>query len=243
VLRKLAYPLFRPILRAIFYSTEKKLRELPQPKDSPFIRLDGAAPDRVLLFGSGPAMGYGVTSNELALPGQLARELAVQTARGVELDAVVSPEITIQDSVRRLAHENLWRYDSLVLTIGINNALLLTSVRTWRAGLRAVLTHVSQHAPKHTSVFVVEIPPIHTFDALARLTGWLAEHHVEALNRETQRTLREYPRVQFVPCDNSGRPDDVRFRTVDTYRIWAQMIAKPLSEKLTAGHRGSGAAR
>jgi hypothetical protein len=243
VLQKIAYPLLRPILRAIFYSTEKKLRELPQPTDSPHIHLDGVAPDRVLLFGSGPAMGYGVTTNELALPGQLARELAAQTARGVELEAVVSPEITIQDSVRRLSSENLWRYDALVFTIGINNALLLTSVGAWRAGLRAVLTHVNQHAPKHTGVFVVEIPPVHTFDALARLTGWIAEHHVDALNRETERTLREYPHVEYVPCDKTVQPDDVRYRTIDTYRAWARVIAAPLSEKLSAGHRDSGASR
>jgi lysophospholipase L1-like esterase len=232
VIARFLYPVIRPLMRVIYYTTERRVRQLPQPTDSPHIQLPGNNPDRVLLFGSGPAMGYGVLTNELALPGHLARQLAAKTKRAVDLDVVASAEVTIHDSVQRLRAQNLWRYDAIVLTIGINDALVLTPTRNWRTGLTAVLDHVVDNAPNRTSLFVVAIPPIHTFDSLSRLSGRLTARAVEALNRETQRVIQSYPTVSYIPFAESASADDVRYRSADTYRQWAGIIVEPLSAHL-----------
>jgi lysophospholipase L1-like esterase len=237
MLARLFYPIIRPLMRAIYYSTENRIKALPFPTDSPHIHLLGENPDRVLLFGSGPAMGYGVLTNELALPGHLARQMAARTERGVDLDVVASPQVTIRDSVQRLSEQNLWRYDAIVLTIGINDALVLTPTRVWRAGLAAVLDHVVEHAPRRTSLFVVAIPPIRRFDTLARLSGRLTARAVEALNRETQRVVQSYPTVTYIPFSATEDADDLRTRSTDTYRQWASVIVGPLTTHLIADPR------
>jgi lysophospholipase L1-like esterase len=232
MLARLFYPILRPLMRAIYYSTENRIKELPFPTDSPNMHVPGDNPDRILLFGSGPAMGYGVLTNELALPGHLARQMAARTERGVDLDVVASPEVTIRNSVQRLSEQNLWRYDAIVLTIGINDALVLTPTRVWRDGVAAVLDHVVEHAPQRTSLFVVAIPPIRRFDSLARLSGRLTARAVDALNRETQRVAQHYPRVTYIPFAATEDADDLRTRSTDTYRQWASVMVGPIATHL-----------
>ena len=61
---------------------------LPRPTDATIAHASGNNPDRMLLLGSGPAMGYGVLSHDLALPGQLARQISAASGRGVTVDVV-----------------------------------------------------------------------------------------------------------------------------------------------------------
>jgi hypothetical protein len=208
--------------------------------DAPHVHAPGADPDRVLLFGSGPAVGYGVLSNELALPGHLARQLSAITARGVDIDVVADPEVTIQGSLGLLREVNLWRYDAILLTIGVNNALLLTSAKVWRTAVRELLLHVSEHVPRRTRVLVVAVPPIRAIDSFTRLSGWIADQHAVVLNRETRRIVANFPHITFVPFSPLATADDIRFRSAATYQKWATLIATPLSEQLAEEPRDAG---
>jgi hypothetical protein len=109
MLQRLVYPIIRPIMRLLHYRIDRRLRHVPHPTDSPHVHAPGADPDRVLLFGSGPAVGYGVLSNDLALPGHLARQLSTITGRGADIDVVADPEVTIQGSLALLRELNLSR--------------------------------------------------------------------------------------------------------------------------------------
>ena len=232
VLQRIVYPIIRPIMRLLHYRIDRRLRELPQPVDAPHVHAPGNDPDRVLLFGSGPAVGYGVLSNDLALPGHLARQLSAITGRGADIDVVADSEVTIQGSLARLQELNLWRYDAILLTIGVNNALLLTSVRVWRTAIRELLRYVTEHVPSSTRVLVVAVPPIKALDTLSRLSSWIADHHSAVLNRETRRIVANYPSITFVPFSPLATADDVRFRSAATYQQWAALIVTPLSQQL-----------
>ncbi len=239
MLQRLVYPIIRPIMRLMHYRIDRRLRHVPHPVDSPHVHAPGSDPDRVLLFGSGPAVGYGVLSNDLALPGHLARQLSAITGRGADIDVIADPEVTIQGSLALLQELNLWRYDAILLTIGVNNALSLTSVKVWRTAIRALLNHVSEHVPTSTRILVVAVPPIWAVDSLSRISAWIADHHSIVLNRETRRVVANHPRMTFVPFSPLATADESRFGSTETYQQWATLIVAPLSQQLAEEPRHS----
>lgn len=230
--QRLAYAVLRPIMRVLHFRTGQRMQQLPQPVDAPHAHAPGVDPDRVLLFGSGPAMGYGVLSNELALPGHLARQLSAITGRGVDLDVVSDTGVTIENAPRRLSEINLWRYDAILVTVGINNALLLTPVSAWRDGVADLLRYVSGHVPKRTRVIVVAIPPIRTIDSTTTLNGWIADRYAIVLNRETRRIVQNLPGFTYVPFSPLARAVDIGYRSTETYEQWATLIVAPLGQQL-----------
>lgn len=232
MLQRLLYPLLRPVMRVLLYRANLRLSRLPQPVDAPHVHAHGADPDRVLLFGSGPAVGYGVLSNDLALPGQLARQLSAITGRGVDIDVVADSEVTIQGSLGLLQNLNLWRYDAILLTIGVNNAMQLTSVPVWRAAIGELLRHVAEHVPQRTRVLVVAVPPIRSIDAGSRLSSAIADQHALVLNRETRRIVASYPHMMFVPFSPLAAADDAPLSSTATYQQWASLIVLPLARQL-----------
>lgn len=235
------YAILRPVMRLLYIRLDRRMQQLPQPTDAPRAHAAGSDPDRVLLFGSGPAIGYGVLSNDLALPGHLARQLSAITGRGVDIDVVADPEVTIEGSLDLLGRINLWRYDAVLLTIGVNNALLLTPVSVWRDAITALLAHVSEKVPSHTRVFVVAVPTIRKINSLTRFYGWVADHHATVLNRETRRIVQGFPHFTYVPFSPLSTPDEAGFRTSATYQQWAAIIVSPLSQQLTSEPRDESA--
>jgi hypothetical protein len=147
--------------------------------------------------------------------------------------------VTIQGSLALLQQLNLWRYDAILLTIGVNNALLLTSVRVWRNAIRALLSHVTEHVPTSTRILVVAVPPIWAVDSLSRISAWIADHHSIVLNRETRRVVASYPRMTFVPFSPLATADEGRFGSTETYQQWATLIVAPLSQQLAEEPRAA----
>jgi len=230
--QRVAYAVLRPVMRVLHVRTGQRMRQLPQPVDAPHAHAPGADPDRVLLFGSGPAMGYGVLSNELALPGHIARQLSAITGKGVDLDVVSDTGVTIDNARGRLSTVNLWRYDAILVTVGINDALLLTPAATWRDGVTELLRYVSGHVPRRTRVIVVAIPPIRTIDSTTTLSGWIADRHAVMLNRETRRIVQSIPGFTYVPFSPLARAAQAGFRSTETYDQWATLIVAPLGREL-----------
>ncbi|RKR73767.1 hypothetical protein [Frondihabitans australicus] len=123
----------RGILRAGFPVT---------PLTSP-VTVDGTAsvstagenPDRVLLVGNGPLSGWGVPSQEEAIPGHLARELSYRTARAVEVDLVVDLAARIETASTLVDDVDLHSFDAVVVVLGVSDALQLLPQSQWRDGL------------------------------------------------------------------------------------------------------------
>ena len=240
MLQRLAYALLRPLMRLLHLRSGQRMQHLPRPVDAPHAHAAGPDPDRVLLFGSGPAIGYGVLSNDLALPGHIARQLSAATGRGVDLDVISDPGVTAAGSLAALRGINLWRYEAILFTIGVNDALILTPLATWREAVIQLLRYVAAHVPQRTRILIVAVPPIRTIDAVTGITGWIADRHAILLSRETRRIAQGFANVTCVPFSPLARPDAVRYRSTETYRQWATIIVAPLSQQLAAEPRGPG---
>lgn len=228
----------RPFMRAWFYGREQGLKSIPRPQDAPRVTVEGDDSDRILIFGSGPAVGWGVLSHELALPGSLARALARRTGRGAQIDVVADSHLTIQGAAAKLSHIELWRYDAMVVTLGVNDAATVTSVEQWHRGVVAMLDRVANDATISAHVFVVGIQPARTIPIYSGRPSAIADRHRRVLNRETARICRERTGADYIPFSPAAGTSSTRYRTAEEYRNWAEIIADIMVAPLNS-HRST----
>jgi lysophospholipase L1-like esterase len=228
-----------PLMRGWVRAAEAGLEHTPRPLDAPQAHSPGTDSDRVLILGAGPAVGWGVLSHDLALPGSLARALSARTGRGADVDVVASPRITIRSASNELDAMKLWRYDAIVLTLGANDALALKSLRSWRSGLSALLRNVKEASPA-TQVFVLGIQPIRSISVFNCALGAVADHHARELNRASANMCVKLRRTTFIPLTAAPSPTPGRHRSAADYVHWAELLAANISTNLEAEgvHRG-----
>ncbi len=82
------------------------------------LRRGGPRPLRVLLFGGGPVVGWGLRDHNLGLGGHLADRLNSVTRRGVELMVVADEEPVRQLAIEGIRGLRLGRYDAIVSVLG-----------------------------------------------------------------------------------------------------------------------------
>lgn len=236
VLKRVLYPVLRAFAPMLLLRAELSTERLPRPSDEPRGYAPGPDPDRVLLLGSGPAMGYGVLSHELALPGHLARQISAITGRGLTVDVVADGDTIMQTTVDSLGTVNLARYDAIVLTVGVNDALRNTPVREWRRQLTEVLDYTTSRMQSDGHTFLLAIQPIRTIRAFNNLTGLFPELHGRLLNREAIKICAALPRVSFIPFEPRTEATE-RYRSSSAYGKWAELIVPSIVEALQQASR------
>lgn len=154
-----------------------------RPADPPVAHAEGLDPDRVLIFGNGLAVGWGVRIHDLALTGTLARALASATGRGSEVHAEADPALVISTAADAVAACEPGSYDAVVLVIGASDAARLVPAARWTAGLRAVLDALLTAGSP--AVFVLGIPPVSGVPFFGVRPGGSADRWAEHLNSLT----------------------------------------------------------
>jgi hypothetical protein len=226
-----------PIVKRWLRTSETSWRRLAVPSGPPLAQSEGPDPDRVLLFGSGICIGYGVASHDLALAGQIARQVSDLTLRGVSVDVVAGENLTVDTALRSFDTKRLRELDVVVATLGTLDRLFLLRPAIWRERIEFLLDYVSAHAPASLRVLFVAVPEISTIVPMPALLGALADRSARALNRELEAACARRPYAQFVPF----RPSQVAGRggTGRTYEHWATLIAPAVAEALDEHQRVS----
>jgi hypothetical protein len=237
-------PLLRALVRQRNRWFDRRLG-LPRPEGVARAHAPGVAPDRVLLFGSGPAVGWGVRSHDLGLAGHLARALSQATGRGVDVDVVADPSLRTSTARRALSGRDLTRYDALVLVTGINDALEMTEVTRWRRSFVDLLVHVETATGGASSpVLVTGIQAPSQVTVFRIACGGLVDRHAAELNDVIDDVCSTHPRVHVLmpPSPVSGHDD--RDQLVAKYARWGQAQADVLAPMLDAQmSAGGGVAR
>lgn len=221
-----------PLMRAWVLWTEPRVRELIRPADAPHAAVPGANADRILIFGAGPAVGWGVLSHDLALPGSLARELAQRTGRGAEVDVVSDRWIMAGSAVEELDSLRLSSYDAIVVILGVDDSRNLVPLKAWRRDMTAILDHLEVATSPGTPVFVVGIHPIRSIPVFDCLLGGIANRHAAHMNEATAKLAATRERVTFVSWPAARCPPEHRFRDAPSYRLWAQILAERVAPRL-----------
>jgi hypothetical protein len=219
-------------------TSTRSWRRFPIPADSPTVHGAGSDPDRLLLTGSGVAAGHGVTTHELGLAGQLVRRLAVLTTRGADIDIVVRHDMTAVDCLDALAEVELSRFDAIIISVGVAEALALRSARVWRRDLEALLTTVRRECPASTQIFLLSLPLFSAETRFPRLFSRLITDAVPRYNAISAEICATLPNTTLVALD---RAESVRSLGIQTHERRASLIAPWVLESLrsvgTTGRR------
>ena len=223
----------RPFMRLWASWRQQDLSWMPRPTGAPHAVADGPSADRVLIIGSGPAVGWGVASHDLALAGSLARALRSMTGRGVIVDVIANPEMTAANLAPIIGGARLSDYDAVVTTVGVNDALTGTSPRVWRRNIRLALEIWRNRVAQGNLLLMVGMTSITTIPTFVGRGGWFADLLVRRLNEITDRLADPLPTVRTLPLPAVPSPEGPAGRhTPADYAAWAAVIAHELAGPL-----------
>jgi hypothetical protein len=206
----------------------------PRPYDAPQGHAPGVNPDRVLVFGNGIAVGWGVGTHDLALPGQLARALADRTGRGADVDLLAETTWDIDSAADVIRGRDLTGYDAIVVVIGASDAYRLVPTRRWTAGLVRLLDTLENETSPATGITIMGIQPVSTIPHFACRPGGASDGWAEHLNLLTLAICEGRPRVHYLdapagvaplPFQKGPTRDDHRYRSPRRFAEWAETQA------------------
>jgi lysophospholipase L1-like esterase len=224
----------RPVLRAWVASKTGEVDRLPRPRDAPESHSLGVDSDRVLIFGGGPAVGWGVLSHEVALPGALARALSRRTGRGADVYVNAVPRLKIGSAFDELSRIKLCRYDAVVVTLGVNDAGAMTPLTSWARDLTRTLGMIGRRSSLDSRIFVAGVHPIRSIPIYDSPLGSIADAHARKMNTVSAEVCSRVPRVTYVPLTAPERSSALRFRDAMSYRHWAEELADRMAHQLDA---------
>lgn len=232
-------PLQKQRLRLI----EAEMGRVPCPRDGERASSSGTDPDRVLIFGGGIAFGWGVCSQDLALPGQLARALTCRTGRGADVEVRASTFWSIDSAAKLLSDRDLRGYDAVVLVFGAIDAFRFLSVREWRRLLSEFLDILTEGLSPGAAVVLMGIQPPSTIPILRCRPGGATDAWAERLNAVSRSLQDSHHQVVYVDpprAEPQAIFDNHRYRSPQRFHEWAEVQAEHLAPLLDAQ---AGAAR
>jgi len=205
---------------------------LARPTDSPQAFVAGRASLRVLLAGSGPVVGWGVGSHDLALPGAVARAVGATTGRGVVVDVVADPSAGVRRLARLLRSAEVGRYDVVILSATVADTVRMVQPTRWGARVEALIREV--HASGAPIVAWLGAQPIRSLPPYDDEFAAFVQVHAERLNRAAAAACVAAGAI-FVPLPASPQAESGRHRSPADYLFWARRIADTLAPVLI-GH-------
>ncbi len=159
----------------------------------------GEDPVSILVLGDSTAAGVGATTQDEALPGNLARALANEWERGAHWRAIGENGATTADIVRRYLREaTSEQYDVVFLTIGANDALKLRSRGAFRRNFRTIVRRLRSVNPK-ALILVSCLPGFWQFKSLPNPLRWALDLHRQSLEAVAWRFVKSEPGVIMSP--------------------------------------------
>ncbi|MBX3099736.1 MAG: GAF domain-containing protein [Salinibacterium sp.] len=181
-------------------------------------------------MGSGIAVGYGALSHDLALGGNLARELSARTGRGATVDIIGDSFSPPAEVWRRLDNLDLARFDAIVFTLGGLEGLYLMPARRWRRQLDKLLAQLHSAAPARLAIVLVE-SGVPLLGGTPRFSRARLRRHSAIINAEMREACARFTNTTFVEF-NPPEGDITMVKGRSTYRDWAQLIAPELARVL-----------
>ncbi|TDT62713.1 GDSL-type esterase/lipase family protein [Frigoribacterium sp. PhB116] len=233
-----------PVSAARYAWLRARASSTPRPRDVPFGAGAGVDPDRVLVVGAGPAVGWGVSSHDLALPGRVSRRLARRTGRGSHVAALA--EATHRLPAVRAALDDVFleNWDVVVVTLGAADALTLRSPRPWARELDAVVVSLLARLRPCARVVVVSAPPGDALSTFGLRASAAAERHARLLSDAADEVCSAHARVTHLALPalprltQDGRaeeaPPAVDDATGRLYEQWADALSEHVAPLLHA---------
>ena len=207
----------------------EELDVVPHPFDSSRQFIAGPDPDRVLVLGNGPAIGFGVLTQDLALPGHLARRLAAATGRGVTVDVLARRGTTAAIAPRLIDEARMSHYDAVVVCVGSTDAYNLLPEERWRSDLVQLTDTLRAATAPSTLIAVLGIRPMQRPDASFGRVLRLVESHAARLDRIAEDVCARRAGVVHIGTSAGLTAPP---RTAEAYDALAAIISPVLVQQL-----------
>jgi lysophospholipase L1-like esterase len=227
--------LLRWPMRLWYRTSLSRSDTIPAPRDDPHWSDGSEVADRILLLGNGPCHGWGVTTHDLALTGQLGRQLARLTGRGCEVDYIGGETMTVDTAEARLRAWPRRDYDAAVVILGINDAVRLTAPTRWARKLQSLVDRLERELPPAAAIVLGDIPPLRSLGGYDNLIGRLAQPRADELNVALRSVARRSERLHAFSVPPAPKGDTATVASAaDGYASLAAAIAEKVIPTLRA---------
>lgn len=214
--------------------TLSSLAAAETPIDIPRVHASGPDPDRILLFGSDIFVGRGVLSHEVAFPGYLARSIARETGRGVDVVIEAHSSLTIEKAIIEARMLELDRYDAVMVDLGSADALGGTVPGKWAAQLEVLLQILTSGVAASAHVFFIESPDPTIVPAFRCRHGHAVADALSRFNAKSHEIIDGFDNASFVPFPVQREKPTDRLHTASTFEGFAGTLTPPLVAHLEA---------
>jgi len=197
----------------------------------------GATPPlRLLVLGDSTAAGVGADTQDQALPGHLARDLAGRTGRAVHWRAVGENGADSREVMERyLDDATSDSCDVVFVSVGANDALGIRSRGAFARDIRRLLARLRAASPDAV-ILVSSLPAFFRFELLPQPLKWSLYLHSTSLEVAARRIVAELDGVHMSPppppYTDGFFASDLFHPSEQGYRDWARFA---LDDALATG--------
>ncbi len=189
---------------------------------------DNAA--KLFVLGESTVAGLGARTHELALAGQFAKHLSLHIDRPVEWKVIGKNGVTARRTINELVpHMPDEKFDYILLGIGGNDVMRLSSPRKWRSDMIELLGILRSKNPDAV-IFIANCPMIVYSPIMpepVKTILWTLSQMHDANIREFTRDMERvfyYPQPVDVPVE--GFFEDGIHPSEQGYRDWAEAMIR-----------------
>jgi lysophospholipase L1-like esterase len=249
-LRVLSIASFVLLAPLLFVQARRVRRVTPRlpPANGPHEGITAAGPHplRLLIIGESTAVGVGVSTHLVGLAGQTARALAEATGRPVFWRVLgrsgASARALVAEFIEPAAPIDA---DVVVIALGVNDTISLSSVACWVDALEALLQCV-RGSSLDAAIILSGVPPMQRFPAFPAPLRYVLGLRAHVLDRAAITWARGHTAVRHVPHPPVARADvpvmfcaDRFHPSASGYALWGAALAAAASDILSAPARRS----
>lgn len=227
----LAFALLGPLLFVQGKYVRRVTPSLPEP-DGERIGQQGEGPKvSLLVLGDSAAAGVGVHQQADALTGHLVTHIS--ESFDVSWKLLATTGHTSADVLERLSSTPAETFETVVISIGVNDVTALTSARRWASNLNELISTLQDKFNTQT-IYLSSLPPMHLFPALPQPLRWWLGTRARTLSRIMQEIATEHVRCEYVSIPFEFSPDHIAedgfHPGPSAYQVWGKHIAQLIKE-------------
>ena len=220
-----------PILFAQGAWVRSRVPALPEPPGDRGGEAGSGQRLGLLVVGDSAAAGVGADHQGDALLGQIVSRLESRFRVAWNLQAQSGD--TTQDTLHRLEALEPHQYDVAVTSLGVNDAISMTTRRNWRRR-QAQLRELLRDKFGVSILIVSGLPPVHAFPALPQPLRWHLGSRATELDRDLRAEIAADGRAEFIDlrfeADVSLAASDGFHPGPGVYSLWADRVAAIILE-------------
>jgi lysophospholipase L1-like esterase len=194
----------------------------------------------LLAIGESPLAGVGLDSAEQTVIARLAIRLAEQSGRAARWSIVARGGVTVADTCAELLPQvPESEIDLVLIALGVNDCLQLTSARGWQAGLDELLDGLGKRCRPRLFV-LAGVPPMQHFPALPQPLSGMLGLRARMLDAASAELASSRSDLIHVPMAFDGRSQELFCEDgfhpgAHGHRLWADQIAQVVAAMLEMG--------